>query len=247
MSTETTEKIVPRMGAEAGYGVEDTVAPLRVSGYVALILGLLSPAAVVGPAALLLPFGAIVFGLFALRRHGEQVPVGLNAAKIGLVLASCFGAAGIAIPWMKSATLGSQAHKFALDYIELVANNELEVAMELRKDYVNRFAADMPLKDHYALNEGAEDGIITFRTDAINDSIRRRGPGAEWKLLNAVRVFTHYGIQQAELILVDPTGSDPLKLYMVLEYRIDHNNGDGQWHMVRAQQYSEPIYAPSIL
>ncbi len=247
MTTQTSETAVPRMAAEAGYGVEDTPPPLRVSGYLCLIFGLLSVFAVVGPAALVLPILAVVFGVAAHRRYGEQVPVGLGAAKVGLVLAAGFGSCGVFLPLTKSMTLGAQAEKFARDYVQVVARDELELAMELRKNYVNRFPATMPLQAHYALNENSEDGLVEFRQDGINAQIRKRGPDAEWRLKRPVRIFSHYGRQQAEVILENLSEEKASDLYMLLEYKVDHRNGDGQWHVDRVTFNRDPIVAPSIL
>ncbi len=246
-SMDASESIVPAMGAERGYELDESVAPLRISGFVCLILGLLSVISVVGLVLLLIPISAILFGLFALRRHGELVPVGTGAARIGLVLAVGFGSCGFFLPWMKNATLGKQAKQFGRDYIEVVAHDELELAMELRKDYVNRFPSTMPLKAHYSLSEGAEEQLIEFRQDAVNRTILARGPGAAWKLARPVRIFTHYQMQQAELVWMDPTGQESMRLHMFLEYDLDHRNGDGQWYVLRVLPYAEPIVAPLIL
>ena len=63
MSTETSERVFPTMGAEGGFDTEDSVAPLRVSGFICLILGVFSAAAVVHPAALAAPLFAILLSL----------------------------------------------------------------------------------------------------------------------------------------------------------------------------------------
>ncbi|MCG8651563.1 MAG: hypothetical protein MI861_17105 [Pirellulales bacterium] len=235
------------MGSESGFAVEEVVPPLRPSGFVSLVLGLLSPVSLVGAAALLVPLGAILFGLFALRRQQEAAFASTIAAKVGLVLAFGFGSCGLFVPIFKNRTLGSQAEQFARHYIELVAMDETELAMELRKDYNNRFPGTMPLKAHYSLNESSEDAMLEFRNEGTNRRIRERGPGAEWKLERPVRVFTHYQIQRAELFFIDPTGKSSLHLYILMQYDLDHRNGDGQWYVVQVQEHMEPIFAPSIL
>ncbi len=248
MSTDTSEPIIPSMGAEGGFGLEDeAVAPLRVSGFICLILGLLSPLAYLGLAMMAIPIVAILVGLFALRRHGDLVPVGLGAARVGVVMSAGFGLLGVTVPMMKKMTLASQAEKFARDYIEVIALDEVELAMELRKDHVNRYPSTMPLKAHYKMSQAAEDLLIEFRNDGINDQIRERGPGAPWKLLRPVRIYTHYQFQMADLVLVDPTGKSSIKLHMILEYRIDRVTGDGQWHVNSVQHLAKPIYAPLVL
>lgn len=245
MLSETIPSNVPRMGAEAGYELEDA-PPFHVSGYICLIIALFSPAALLGLSAVLIPAVAIPFGLFALRRHGEQVPTGTTAARVGLLLAFGFGACGIAIPWMQHVTLGGQAEKFARDYIEVIARDEAELAMELQKDYVNRFPDTMPLMAHYALNPPPEEQLEIFQNDPVNKTIRRRGPGARWRLAEPVRVYTHYGFQRADVVFEDPTGAAATNLRFTLEYKID-SSGKGQWQMLNIVPDVDKIYAPAVL
>lgn len=255
MSSSTTEtsvpETVPRMGAEGGFSVDETVPPLRFSGYVCLILGLASVFALVGPAALVIPALAILFGLVALRRYPDEVPAGLKPARVGLVLALAFGSCGFFIPVMKNYTLGSQAEKFARYYIEMIARGEDEFAMELRKTYNNRFPPTMPLKAYYAQNELSESEehlspFEEFKRSEVNAAIRRRGPGAEWELKRPPRVHVHYGQVKAELIFVDPTGQVESEIYISLDYNID-KRGDGQWNVERSMFNAEPIVAPMVL
>ena len=154
MTTESNTSSIG-MSAEAGYGAVET-APLRISGFLALILGLLSVLSLLGPALLVIPILTLFFGFFALRKYDGPVPVGVRPAIIGLVLAAGFGACGFFLPWMKTMTLGSQAEYFARQYLEVVARGELELAMELKKNYANRYMHNMSLKQHYEMTEGAQ-------------------------------------------------------------------------------------------
>lgn len=121
MTTHTFDPTVPRMQAEAGFELDDSAPPLRVSGFICLIFGVLSFFCTLGQPLLVLPLIAIVVGMFALRRSGGQTPVGTRAAMLGMILAAGFGACGLFIPWMKTMTLGRQAEKFSRDYMEVVA------------------------------------------------------------------------------------------------------------------------------
>ncbi len=261
MSTDSRETIVPQMGAEGGNGFGETVAPLRLSGCLALILGLLSPLSFLSSLMVVIPVAAIVLGAYALRRHGEQIPVGVGAAKIGLVLALGFGSFGFFTHWAKNSTLGGQAVRFGKNYFEVIARDDLELAMELRKDYVNRFPTSMPLSAYYAAErtamEAAEasdeppmesqvETVEEFRNDSTNVSIRKRGPGAEWGLGEPIQVVSHYGDQHVNLLWVDPSGRDTIRIRMTLEYRVD-GEGDGQWHVALIHTDRDRIVAPSIL
>ena len=128
MTTDTFDPTVPQMHAEAGFEL-DSAPPLRVSGFICLLFGALSFLSVLGQPMLVFSLLAIMFGVFALRRSGEQTPVGTRPAMLGIVLAVGFGACGFFIPWMKTMTLGGQAAKFSKDYMEVVARGEDEFAL----------------------------------------------------------------------------------------------------------------------
>lgn len=246
MSTESTLPNVPQMHAESGFDETDSAAPLRVSGFVCLLLGILSFAACFGQPLLVIPLAAVLFGLIALRRSGEQRPVGTTPAMIGMVLAVGFGACGLFLPWFKTVTLGSQAAQFGRYYIEVVARGEDHIAMELQKDYVNRFPPTMNLKEHYAISESGQRAWEEFKDQSINQTIQMRGPDAEWVLDRAVRVYYSYGREHAEVVWADPTGETTAKIRMFLEYRID-SKGNGQWHVERCMVFSPKYVAPQVL
>lgn len=240
---------IPKMEAEAGYELNES-APLRVTGFLSLLLGAMGVLALLGKVALLFPIASLVFGIFALRRHGSQVPVGTGAAKAGIILSVFFGSCGFFMPWMKSATLGAQAEKFGRDYIELVARDEAELALQLMQRYDQRFPTTMPLKTHYELTQpttpDGEDVLVFFRNDGINQIIRRRGPNAEWSLGSPTEVYTSRGFHKAVLVFVDPSGKDNARIRLDLEYQYDRE-GEIQWHVQSVKSDAKPIYAPSVL
>ena len=237
---------VPQMHAESGFETEETTHPLRVSGFICLILGLLSFVCTFGPALLVVPVITIVVGLFALRRYSGLKPVGTTAAKIGMVLAAGFGACGFFLPWFKTTTLGDEAKKFAKDYMSVVSRGEDLFAIELRKDYVNRLPADMDLREHYAISEAGSRRWEEFRDMQINETLRKMGPEAEWVLERPIRVYYSYGLEHAEIVWIDATGRTSTRVHMVLDYRID-SQGNGQWNVEICQPYTDVITAPAIL
>jgi hypothetical protein len=165
---------------------------------------------------------------------------------LGLALAAGFGACGFFLPLMKTRTLGKQAEEFSRYYMEVVARGHDEVAMELRKDHVNRFSTSMSLGELYATNDRARESLLELHEDASSSTLRRLGPDARWVLDRPVRVYYSYGKEHAEVIWMDPTGETSTKIQMFLDYRIDRN-GDGQWNVDVAQPYRERIVAESVL
>jgi hypothetical protein len=249
MSNDTTgsiDSLIPRMQAESGFDPHDSAAPLRVSGFLCLICGLLSFFSMLFQPLLFLPIIAFGLGTFALRRWSGQQPLGIRPAMVGMVLAAGFGSCGLFLPWMKTMSLGGQAERFTRQYMDVVALGHNEMALELRKDYVNRFPDTLPLKEHYAMSEEGSRQLDEFEQESLNTTFRKVGPGAEWVLDRPTRVYYSYGREHAEVVWVDSTGETPSALQFFLDYIVD-SNGDGQWHIAVAQTYRERLVAESVL
>ncbi len=246
MTIDPNNPLIPKMQAEAGYELDDSVAPLRVSGFVCLIFGLLSFFCTLFQPLLAFPLITFVLGMFALRRSGGQQPVGTRPAMVGMVLAAGFGACGLFLPWMKTMSLGRQAEHFSRQYIEVVAHGHDEIALELRKDYVNRFPTTMPLEQHYRMSESASESLEEFQNDSLNRTFQQHGLSADWVLNRPTRVYYSYGNEHADVVWVDPSGELSAPIQVLLDYVID-SKGDGQWHIKSAHTYRERLVAESIL
>ena len=247
MTPESSTLSQPGISAETGYELADENVPLRISGFISLLLGLLSILSIVAVPLLVIPVAALLFGFFALRRYDGPAPPGVRPAKIGLVLAAGLGACGFFLPWMKTMTLGHQAEYFARQYLEVIARGELELAVELRKGYANRYMATMPLKTHYSVNEAATQALDEFSRDSIIKTLQELGPDAEWELDQATRIYYSFGLDRAELILVNHDRQEPFKVYMQLSCQPHRETGVGQWQVDNCTEFSEPIVAESVL
>ncbi len=237
---------VPHMHAEAGFEVDESVRPLRISGFLCLLFGILSILSPIGRPMLLLPLISFALGFIALRRWEGPTPIGRRPALIGLVLAAGFGMCGLMLPTFKTMTLARQAEKFSRDYLEVIALEEDEFAMELNKDYVNRFPETMSLKEHYHASEQSYQRLSEFRENSIHEMIRRRGPNAEWALDRPIRIYYSYDREHAEIVWMDPTGQIESKIYMILDYTIDQQ-GQGQWHVTTATPLTPKYVADAVL
>lgn len=236
---------VARMNAEAGYEEVEQVTPVRFSGFICLILGLISAVAMLGLPALVVPAVALLFGLVAVRPYSSEKPVGVTPAKVGLVLAILFATAGYVLPYMKTRTLGGQAKVYTRQYIEVIAREYDEFAMELNKDFRNRFNATMPLEDYYQQgNEDAVQALREFRGNQAHAIMRKLGPDAEWVLDRPVRVYKTYGVEKAEVVWRSKKSGQMVQFFM--QYLIDPNDV-AQWHIEHVQQYRERIVAESVL
>ncbi|MEM8666262.1 MAG: hypothetical protein AAGG48_02015 [Planctomycetota bacterium] len=247
MSTNSSAYSVPQMRAETGYEDDGAIAPVRISGFLCLVLGLLSFVSLFGKPLLVIPVAAFFVGLIALRKYvGEERPVGTTAAKLGMVIAVGFGSCGLFVHTFKGRTLGAQAEKFALDYVEVIASGNDFYALELEKDYPNRFSDSMDLEEHYALDDIGENIVGQFRRRQVNEVIRTRGPGSVWALDESVTVQYSYGKERARVVLRDPTGETTSKILIFLLYRVD-SKGNGQWHVEDCSIVSERLIAPAVL
>ena len=247
MTSDLTDT-VPQMGADRGYELdEQAAAPVRVSGFLCLLFGLLSALALLGRPLLLLPLAAVICGLVALRPAPGNKPVGTLPAKIGLVLAIGFGFCGFFLPWMKAQTLGSQAAYFARQYIGLVAQDEAEMAMELQRAYLDRHLGSMPLDEFYLRDQDRREALQEFRHGEAYRLIRRAGADADWQLVEPVRVYQEHGHEKASTLWTDGNGTLEAPVYVILAYRIDPETGDGQWHVEGCRLKQELRFAKSVL
>lgn len=241
---------LPRMGAEVGFQVvnDDDVPPFRASGLVSLMLGLLSASALVAWQMLVLPIAAIAFGVFALRKWTGPRPAGTTAAVIGLLLASCFGAGGLAIPLAKRATVGKQGEFFARQYLQLMGKGDIELASELRKEARNRQVSSMNLRELYKKEDLAKTDMQREESrHAEQDTIQLAGPNIPWTLAERPRVYSYYGMERVETIWFDPSGKVTEKVVVEMQWAPDEMNNIGNWHVNNIHFYRDLIFAPSVL
>ncbi|MGB0597706.1 MAG: hypothetical protein ACPGLY_13545 [Rubripirellula sp.] len=250
MSTDSRLPNVPQMHAETGYEEAEFRTPFRISGFLCLLLGLLSVLAVFAKPLLVFPVAAFLMGLIALRRPGdgenETRPVGTTAGMIGMLLATGFGVFGYCLPWFKDVTLGAKAEKFGRDYIEVIARGDDYFAIELGKDYANRFPESMDLDQHYALSEQGEKILADFQGSGVVETIRNGGDGANWVLDRPAHIYYSYGRDHAELIWRDAGGETTAKIHMFLDCLVD-SRGNEQWHIEECVLLSPRYTAPAIL
>ncbi|KLU02809.1 putative transmembrane protein [Rhodopirellula islandica] len=243
------EKDVPRMGAEAGYEavVVEDVAPVRISAFIGFFIAIASFTAAVGKPMLVLPVLAIAFCLFALRKHsGAAKPVGTTVARIGLVLACLFGATGFFVHYLKYRTLGDQAVYFAQEYLELAANGEEALALELQKSAPNRQVSTMKLDAAYELDQSAQEQLDNFRGGAYAD-VQKVGPDIQWELDRRPRVFQKYGREKVDTYWRDPTGSFSGVIQIEMEWHPTKDDESADWQVTLFQIERELLVAPAIL
>ncbi|MCO8123617.1 hypothetical protein NHH03_17865 [Stieleria sp. TO1_6] len=262
MTTETTppRSLGAVMSSEAGYEAEVDDSPLRVSGFVSLLLALLSGFAIVALPMVAVAIASILFGIYALRKSDSQsIPVGTTAARIGILLAVLFGSWGIARATFKTQTLGGQAEYFARQFVRVASQGNKIYASELQKSYVNRYLKTMPLEERYqqareererqiaAAAENGGGGPGPDEEDSTVTDLVKYSPDHKWYLDRPVRVYSHYGRQMAEVILADSQAEKPYRLMLILEYLINKDNGDGEWYVETCTPFRKRIVAEKVL
>ena len=260
----TTESTTPRtlgtvMSSEAGFEPETNDSELRISGFIALLLAVLSGFAIVAIPMVGFAIAAILFGMFALRKSAtSSPPVGTTAARIAIVLAVLFGAWGTARYSMKVYTLGSQAEYFARQFIRVASSGNDIYASELQKSYVNRFLKTMPLEKHYeqqrlerermaAESEEMRAMIEQEEDDTTVEDLRKYPVDHPWELDRPVRIYHHYGRQMAEVVLSDGAPKHPYRLRIIMEYLVHKDRGTSEWYVETCLPYRERIVAESVL
>ncbi|MCC9600845.1 hypothetical protein LOC67_09730 [Stieleria sp. JC731] len=257
----TTDSTSPRtlgavMSSEAGY--ESPGTPLRISGFIALILALISGFATVALPMLAVGVLAILFALIALRKTrpelGDVVPVGTSAARWAIILSCFFCAFSLARYGSKYQTLGNQAEYFARQFVRVASSGNSIYANELQKSYVNRYLKTMPLEIHYE-NERKKREAEMLRSgndsyepeDSTVSDLVKYSPDHDWVLWRPVRVYNHYGRQKAEVILAADHSKNPYRLRIELEYLVHKDKGTSEWYVEVVTPFHERLVAESIL
>ena len=263
MTTETTElrSLGAVMSSEAGYEADVDDSPLRVSGFISLLLGLLSGFTIVALPMVGFSIAAVLMGMFALRKSdSKSLPVGTTAARIGILVAVLFGAWGVGRFAFKVNTLGSQAEHFAREFLRVASSGNDIYAKELQKSYVNRYLRTMPLDQAYEMErvkmerqrqEAEERGepfsMPSDEDDGTVDELVKYPVDQEWYLTRPVRLYNHYGRQMAEVVLAVDKSEKAYKLRIVLEYLVHKDRGTGEWYVETCLPYRERIVAESVL
>jgi len=127
-----------------------TVSGAAVGG---LVLGLLSPAALVDPVAWCIPIAGLAVSGYALVRirQNPTALTGRKAALWGLCLALCFAAAAADRCYYRF-RLRQEARQFAAMWFELLAAGRPERAFQLTVDEKNRQPLDDRLWEYYRNN-----------------------------------------------------------------------------------------------
>jgi hypothetical protein len=230
------------MSEEGSPELELPVAPIRFSGFVALLLGLVSFVAVLGLSLVFLPLLAAVFAIFAVRPYQGDRPVGVIAGWIGLFCAILFLVWGTTERHFKSKQMSAQASRYASEWLTLLGQDEFELVVELQIDPSRRQPDTMPLEDYYKRSPAAIETMKQFSEQETLKKLREAGNKPKWKLHRSPVVSIRYGREFTETVWKDTTGSVARPIVIEMEYIKDAKTDTANWKVNEVREFfEEPI------
>jgi hypothetical protein len=178
-----------------------------ISGWAlaALLLGILSGAAIAGPILWFVPVVALVVSLIALKkiRASDRQLSGWHVALLGLLLAIFFGIAGPARTISRIYLLQTRAARFADKFVELLQQHQQLLAFQI------------------TLPSGSRKPLAADETDPYAGSPETKKAYDSFLQLPAVQELLAAGSQaKAELLSATLVGSDEFRDDLILKYRL---------------------------
>lgn len=235
--TSTPVHATPAMTAAPDPELLDEPRPIRLSGFLALGLGLLSFTALFGAPMVIVPVLGTLSALWALRPYQGQRPVGLTVATIGLFAAVLFGVWGVTQRHLKQQTLSEQAVQFAANWLDLLAQGDIELAVELRADPARRQSETMPLDEYYLHSEEGRKTMSEFRENEAIQAVIQEGERARWVLAEPPRIYTLNGRELANTVWEDQSGLRSTGVRVGLEYLQARGDEPAQWKIDACEIY----------
>jgi hypothetical protein len=229
----------PAMSVEASPELEIKSTPVRISGFVALFFGLGSFVAVLGEPLIIIPVIAVAFALMAIRPYKLERPVGLIAGYIGLFCAVLFGCWSVSERHFKYELMSKQATGFAKDWLDLVGQGDLELAIELQVHPSRRQPESMPLADYYQRGETGIGMMKHFKEQDIMPRLIDLGMKPKWTLAQPPKVYTQFGRELTQTVWKDTTGSYSQPLKIVMEYIQGDSSDKAQWKIELVSDFVE--------
>jgi len=217
------------MAAEGESGMLIDPRPIRYSGFLALVLGLLSVFAVFGQPMIFFPVFAVLVALFAMRPYGDARPVGYVAAIAGLSCAILFAVWGVTERSYRYQFMSERAAVFASDWLQLMAKGDLELASELQRPPASRQSASMPLTQYYRESEEGKRGMESFRENPTVIELADAGAAVEWRMARPPTYYTQNDRHLTYTVWQDGSGTVKSLIKIGLEYTPATEGETAQW------------------
>lgn len=205
--------------------------PIRLSGFVAFGLGLLSALALLGQPMMIFPAFAIITAMFALRPYSGERPVGHGAAVAGLVGAILFAVWGTAERSFRYQHMSKQATVFAADWLRLMAEGDFELACELQQPPSGRQSASMPLNQYYRESAEGKSVMGSFRENSVVADLIKAGSAVQWTLDRPPAYRVQQTRHLTDTIWRDASGNVQSLVKIGMSYERNDDDKPGQWYV----------------
>lgn len=226
---------------------EDTAEPstgrsLQTLAVVTLVLGLLSPLALVRTLFWVIPLVAVILGVISLRSlatHPEKC--GRKVAICGMLLALLFGAWGPSRYYTRHKWLFDEARDYADAWMYLIQQRKFYEAHQLHGTRGQRAAEDVSLEEHYRSDkEGQRNYYMFFGAGPLEAIAQSAGPiEAHFEQLESQE--TNKGIDQVVLryrVSIEDRGRRrEIPLRVILRRAPDGETDDHQWYVEGTRDY----------
>lgn len=202
----------------SGIGECETIyqPPVRPSGIVTLLLGMLCSLIILNRGFLPLAVVVVLLGLFAMRPAPAGTPVGRRAAMLGILLAIFF----LALGWTRSAIIerdvSRSAEKFALHWLKLAEMGEWELVYELTNPPSSRQNPRMPLKAHYLKLEKAQE-LSEYKEQEFIQMFAELTHQPHWELAERPRISRSSGDYLVSLQFTDRNNAFPNQTLLTMQ------------------------------
>jgi hypothetical protein len=228
----STQQVETSKNASAGDG---TIQYRAVSGLavLALVLGVLSAAAMVGPVLWSIPILAAIVALIAMRRiRSSEDLVGWNIAFLGLLLAILFGIAGPARTISRQYFLAARAEAFCDQFFEFLRQNNPHAAHQLRERAAMRKPLSDKLAESYAKDPAAQASLDKFVVEEPVKTLLEVGDKVKIERMSTEDAGRDdrtdlFGIRYE----ITPTGRKSMLALLVVRRTLDLATGMETWQL----------------
>jgi len=252
MADEGPEAIQPanaelaRAGArpdESGSGLPiDEAHPVRITGFLSLLLGLVGAVSLIGQSLVIVPVVAAALGLWAMRPYrSENRPIGYLAGAIGLFAAVLFGTWGVTERSLRDRKLSTQAERFAVEWLSLVSYGDLPLACELQVTPSRRNPRSMDLADYYANSEEGRRALEMFVGQETVAAIIKAGGSVRWRPERRPQVYAEFGRQLTTTVWEDASKIIKAKIRVEMHYTPASDGKPAQWTVDQVFPHVEPL------
>ncbi|WP_417749574.1 hypothetical protein [Rosistilla oblonga] len=212
--------------------------PLRVSGIISMLLGLISVVALAGPYMWIVPILAIAAALIALRP--SKLPyAGRSFALVGLGLAIFFGSWAVAAQNAADQIQLQTAKRFAQNWLDSFKTGEVEFCFEMSLAERDRLYKSVNLSRYYAEKTEPDENadmppsgpvFSDFITQPLVKTLINADKKPEWEFEGATDSVKMAGSRRWTLRFRDTSGTIADPVLVTLSFQRDYD-GEQHWEI----------------